>query len=170
MKHIISILVENHFGVLARISGLFSARGYNIDSLCVGTTVDPTASRMTVVVQGDDSVLEQILKQLEKLVEVIKVEDLTRDEHVERELVMVKIPVTGANRTEVTEIAGIFRAKVVDVGAEALIFEITGSEGKVSAFIDMMKPFGIGELARTGKIAVARSSKVPVNGRGNDNG
>ncbi|GMU93833.1 MAG: acetolactate synthase small subunit [Candidatus Hydrogenedentota bacterium] len=157
MKHTISVLVENHFGVLARVSGLFSARGYNIDSLCVGETEDPTASRMTVVVEGDDRVLEQIVKQLKKLVEVIDVIDLTRESFVERELVMVKIGVNNSQRTSVIEVAGIFRAKVVDLSPEAMIIEATGSEGKIKAFIDMMRPFGIKELVRTGKIAVARS-------------
>jgi acetolactate synthase-1/3 small subunit len=159
MKHTISVLVENHFGVLARVSGMFSARGYNIDSLCVGTTEDPTISRMTAVVAGDDKVLEQIIKQLNKLVEVIKVLDLTREDYVERELVMVKINATRKERTEVIEIATIFRAKVVDVASAAMTVEATGSSGKIEAFIDMMRPFGIQELVRTGRIAIARSPK-----------
>lgn len=158
MKHTISVLVENHFGVLARVSGLFSARGYNIDSLCVGETEDPSVSRMTVVVHGDDTVLEQISKQLEKLIDVIEVTDLTERNFVERELVMVRVGVTGEQRGEAIEIASIFRAKVVDVSASSLIFEITGSEGKVEAFIDMIRPFGIQALVRTGEIAIARSS------------
>lgn len=159
MKHTISVLVENHFGVLARVSGMFSARGYNIDSLCVGTTEDPTISRMTVVVAGDEKVLEQIVKQLNKLVEVIKVIDLTREDYVERELVMVKIGAKSKDRTEVIEIASIFRAKVVDVASAAMTVEATGSSGKIEAFIDMMRPFGIQELVRTGRIAIARSPK-----------
>jgi acetolactate synthase-1/3 small subunit len=158
MKHTISVLVENHFGVLARVSGLFSARGYNIDSLCVGETEDPSASRMTVVVSGDDRVLEQIVKQLKKLVDVIEVLDLTQEEFVERELVMVKIAASGARRAEVIEVSNIFRAKVVDISEEALVVEATGSEGKIRAFIDMMRPFGIQELVRTGRIAIARSN------------
>ncbi|HRK34794.1 MAG TPA: acetolactate synthase small subunit [Candidatus Hydrogenedentes bacterium] len=159
MKHTISVLVENHFGVLARVSGLFSARGFNIDSLCVGETEDPSVSRMTVVVEGDERVLEQIVKQLEKLVEVIEITDLTKESFVERELVMVKVPVNGDGRTPIIEIANIFRAKVVDISPESMIIEATGSEGKVKAFIDMMRPFGIKELVRTGRIAVARSLK-----------
>jgi acetolactate synthase I/III small subunit len=157
MTHIISVLVDNHFGVLARISGLFSARGYNIESLCVGVTEDPTISRMTVVVEGDDKVLQQIVNQLNKLVEVIEVLDLTREDHVERELVLVKIKTTAKKRTELLEIANIFRAKTVDVSAKAIIIEATGSEGKIRAFIDMIRPFGITELARTGQIALSRS-------------
>lgn len=157
MRHIISVLVDNHFGVLARISGLFSARGYNIESLCVGVTEDPTISRMTVVVEGDDSVLQQIVNQLNKLVEVIEVLDLTQEEHVERELVLIKIQSSAKKRTELLEIANIFRAKVVDVSPKATIIEATGSEGKVRAFIDMIRPFGISELARTGQIALSRS-------------
>jgi acetolactate synthase-1/3 small subunit len=164
MKHTISVLVENHFGVLARVSGMFSARGYNIDSLCVGETEDPTASRMTVVVRGDDRVLEQIVKQLKKLVEVIEVTDLTRESYVERELVMVKVAAEGSRRSEITDIATIFRAKVVDISAGAITVEVTGSAGKVKAFIDMMRPFGIRELVRTGRIAIARSIKDNDNG------
>ena len=164
MKHTISVLVENHFGVLARVSGMFSARGYNIDSLCVGETEDPSASRMTVVVRGDDRVLEQIVKQLKKLVEVIDVQDLTRESYVERELVMVKVAADGVRRSEITDIVNIFRAKVVDISAGAITVEVTGSEGKVKAFVDMMRPFGIRELVRTGRIAIARSIKDRENG------
>ena len=159
MKHTISVLVENHFGVLARVSALFSARGYNIDSLCVGETEDSTVSRMTVVVRGDDNVLEQIIKQLYKLVDVIEVADLTDKDFVERELVMVKIGATSKQRSEVIEIVSIFRAKVVDVSPKSMIVEVTGSEGKVEAFVDMMRPFGILELVRTGEIAIVRSLK-----------
>jgi acetolactate synthase-1/3 small subunit len=159
MKHTISILVENHFGVLGRVSGMFSTRGYNIDSLCVAPTEDPTVSRMTVVVPGDERVLEQIINQLHKMLDVIDVLDLTREDHVERELVLVKVGVAGTQRSEVAELANIFRAKVVDMGYEAMTLEVTGSEGKVTAFIDMMRPFGIAELVRTGKVAVPRSPK-----------
>lgn len=166
MKHTISILVENHFGVLARVSGLFSTRGYNIDSLCVGETEEPRISRMTVVVHGDDDVILQIINQLNKLVEVIDVLDLTTEPYVERELVLVKVSTEhGLNgdrlsrRREIIELASIFRAKVVDVGATSLIVEVTGSEGKVNAFVDMMRPFHIEELVRTGEIAIARSGK-----------
>ncbi|MBN2311939.1 MAG: acetolactate synthase small subunit [Candidatus Hydrogenedentes bacterium] len=159
MKHTISVLVENHFGVLARVSSMFSARGYNIDSLCVGETEDPAVSRMTVVVPGDDRVLEQIEKQLNKLIEVIEIVDLTQEDYVERELVMVKVSATNSVRTEVLEVANIFRAKVVDLAKDAIVVEVTGTEGKVQAFIDMMRPFGIRELVRTGRIAIARSPK-----------
>ena len=157
MRHIISILVENQFGVLARVSGLFSARGYNIDSLCVAETEDPAVSRMTVVVRGDDRVLAQIEKQLKKLVETIGVEDLTGVAHVERELIMIRVQAKGKKRSEVIEIANIFRAKVVDLSPDSIVIEATGSAGKIKAFIDMMHPFGIEELVRTGKIAIGRS-------------
>jgi acetolactate synthase I/III small subunit len=159
MKHTISILVENHFGVLARVSGLFSTRGYNIDSLSVSETEEPSVSRITMVVRGDDRVLEQIVNQLNKLVDVIEVTDLTRVKHIERELVMVKINVDAKRRSEVVELASIFRAKVVDMGADEMTIETIGSEGKVDAFIDMLYPFGIQELVRTGKIAIARSAR-----------
>ncbi len=159
MKRTISVLVENHFGVLARVSGLFSARGYNIDSLCVGETEDPTISRMTVVVRGDDNVMQQIMKQLNKLVDTIKVEDLTEEDFIERELVLIKVGVNGDRRREVIEIASIFRAKVVDVSPSSMVVEVTGSEGKVEACIGMLKPLGIQELVRTGEIAIARSAK-----------
>jgi acetolactate synthase-1/3 small subunit len=157
MLHTISVLVDNHFGVLARISGLFSARGYNIESLCVGVTEDPSISRMTVAAHGDERVLEQIVAQLHKLVEVIEVKDLTRDKHVERELVLLKVEADASRRTELLEISSIFRAKVIDMSADAVIVEVTGSEDKIAAFIDMARPFGIVELARTGKIALSRS-------------
>lgn len=158
-KHVICALVENHFGVLARIAGMFSARGFNIVSLCVGETQDPSISRMTVVVHGDDRQLAQIIQQLNKLVDVIKVWDLTRESFVERELVLIKVAAPSKKRAEVVELASIFRAKVVDVGASSMILECTGAEGKVAAFIDMMRPYGIEELARTGEIAIARSAK-----------
>lgn len=158
MLHTISVLVDNHFGVLSKISGLFSARGYNIESLCVGVTEDPSVSRMTVAAHGDDRVLEQIVNQLQKLVEVIEVQDLTRDKHVERELVLIKVAADSERRTELLEIANIFRAKVVDMSADAVIVEATGSEDKIAAIIDMVRPFGIVEIARTGKIALLRSN------------
>jgi len=159
MKHTISVLVENHFGVLARVSGMFSASGYNIDSLCVGETENPAISRMTVVVRGDENVLSQIIKQLNKLVDVIEVKDLTTEYFVQRELVMIKVAATGKKRSEVVEIASIFRARVVDVGAKSMVVMVTGTEGKVNAFIDMMRPFIIEELVRTGTIAMGRSAK-----------
>jgi acetolactate synthase-1/3 small subunit len=159
IKHTISVLVENQFGVLARVSGMFSARGYNINSLCVGETEDSRYSRMTVVVRGDDKVLSQITQQLYKLVDVIEVSDLTSSSFVERELVVVKVKSHGERRREIVELANIFRAKVVDVGTDSVVVEATGAEGKIVAFIDSMRPFGIEELIRTGEIAITRSSK-----------
>lgn len=155
-KHTISVLVENHFGVLARVSAMFSSRGYNIDSLCVGETNNPEISRMTVVVRGDNKVLAQIIQQLNKLVDVIEVRDLTQGDFVERELVMVKVKADRKQRAEVVEIANIFRAKVVDIGPASMIMEITGAEGKITAFVKMLSGFGIEELVRTGEIAISR--------------
>ena len=161
MKHTISVLVENHFGVLSKVSSLFSARGYNIDSLCVGTTDDPSVSRMTVVVAGDDKVLSQIVKQLNKLVEVIEVTDLTTVSHVQREMVLLKAAARGSRRSEILEIVNVFRAKVCDIGHDSVTVEVTGSNEKVEAFIESVRPFGIRELVRTGSIAIERSPKAP---------
>ncbi len=166
MIHTISVLVDNHFGVLARISGLFSARGYNIESLCVGVTEDSTISRMTVVVQGDDNVLQQIVNQLNKMVEVIQVLDLTQESFVERELVLIRAQADAKRRTELLEIANIFRAKVIDMSMDSVIVEVTGSEDKIGAFIDMIRPFGIHELARSGRLAMARSKNGTEAGTG----
>jgi len=157
-KHTISVLVHNQFGVLARVSGMFSARGYNIISLCVGETEDPRFSRMTVTVRGDDNVLAQIIQQLNKLVDVIEVDDLTSSPFVERELVMVKVKASSKKRNEVLEIAQIFRARVVDLDPHTMTVEVTGAGGKVAAFIEMMRPFGIRELVRTGVVAIRRSA------------
>lgn len=159
MRHTISVLVENRFGVLARVSGLFSGRGFNIDSLCVGETDDPSVSRMTIVVKGDERVLEQITKQLRKLIDVIKVSDLTKEVHVERELVLIKVSATNKKRAEIMEIVDIFRAKIIDVDHQIVTVEITGDEDKISALLELMKPFGIKELVRTGKIAISRGSR-----------
>ena len=156
MKHTISVLVENKFGVLARISGLFSGRGFNIDSLAVGETQDPTVSRMTIVVEGDDLLLEQVVKQLNKLIDVIKVIDMKGRERVERELVLMKVSASAKTRSEIMQIVDIFRAKIVDVDHNALTIEITGDESKMSGFFDLMKSFGILEVARTGKVALLR--------------
>lgn len=156
MKHTISVTVENRFGVLARVSGLFSSRGYNIDSLAVGETQDPNISRMTIVVKGDDKILEQVIKQLNKLIDVIEVTDMRRGSYVGRELALLKVRCTTANRSEVLEIVDVFRAKPIDIGHESMIIQITGSEGKVEAFIKLMEPFGILELARTGRVAMIR--------------
>lgn len=157
MKHTISVLVENKFGVLARVSGLFSSRGFNIDSLTVGVTDDPEIARMTIVVKGDDRILEQVTKQLHKLIDVIKVSDLTNEERVERELVLVRVGGEG-RRAEIIEIANIFRAKIVDVTPKSVIVEMTGDDEKIEALLELLKPFGIKELVRTGKVAILRGS------------
>ena len=158
-KHTISILVENKFGVLSRVAGLFSARGYNIESLSVGETLDPAVSRMTIVVRGDEFVIEQVTKQLHKLIDVIKVSDLTDDNHVERELVLMRINAEPQHRAEILRTADIFRAKVVDVTQATFVLEVTGDEGKIEALIELLKPMGIQELVRTGKVAIARGPK-----------
>jgi len=157
MRHTISVLVENKFGVLTRVAGLFSGRGYNIDTLNVAPTQDPTASRMTIVTRGDDATLEQIIKQLNKLPEALEVTDFRQDEFVDRELVLVKVGVDSKTRADVMQITDIFRAKIVDVQPKTLTVEITGTEDKVSKFLDLMKPYGIRALTRTGKVALSRS-------------
>jgi acetolactate synthase-1/3 small subunit len=156
MRHTISVLVENKFGVLTRIAGLFSGRGYNIDTLNVAPTVDPTASRMTIVTRGDDATLEQIVKQLSKLTDVIKVQDFREDEYVDRELVLIKVGVDSKTRAEVMQITDIFRGKIADVQPKSVTVEITGDEGKVEKYLSLMKSFGVMELTRTGKVALAR--------------
>jgi len=157
MRHTISVLVENKFGVLAKISTLFAARGFNIDSLAVGETDDPALSRMTIVVQGDDSVLEQVTKQLNKLVDVIKVNDFNDVKYVERGLALIKINVNKANRAEIMQMVSIFRARIIDVSQDSVIVEITGAEEKIEAFIEMSKPYGIKEVCRTGVVALSRN-------------
>jgi acetolactate synthase-1/3 small subunit len=156
MRHTISVLVENKFGVLTRVAGLFSGRGYNIDTLNVAPTVDPTASRMTIVTRGDDATLEQIVKQLNKLADVMAVQDFREDEYVDRELVLVKVCVDSKTRAEVMQITDIFRAKIVDVQPKSLTIELTGNESKIGKFLDLMKTFGINDLTRTGKVAMPR--------------
>jgi acetolactate synthase-1/3 small subunit len=156
MRHTLSVTVENKFGVLARIAGLFSGRGFNIDTLNVAPTQDPTTSRMTIVVRGDDAALEQIIKQLNKLVDVIKVQDFREDEYVDRELVLIKVAADAKTRPEVMQICDIFRAKIVDVAHQALTVEVTGAESKVAAFLELMRPFGVRDLTRTGKVAMPR--------------
>jgi len=156
MQHIFSVLVENRSGVLARIAGHFSSRGFNIDSLCVGETNDPTISRMTIVVSGDDKVLEQVRKQLNKLIEVIKVQDFSDEPYIDRELVLIKVNCTAKTRPEVIEIANIFRAKVVSIAPKSVTIELTGGQSKLEAFVDMLKVYGIIELVRTGRIAISR--------------
>src|SRR5438128_12684480 len=156
MRHTISVLVENKFGVLTRVAGLFSGRGYNIDTLNVGPTQDPSTSRMTIVTRGDDATLEQIVKQLNKLVDVLKVQDFREGEYVDRELVLVKVAVDSKTRAEVMQITDIFRAKIVDVQPKSLTIEVTGDDSKVEKFIEMMRTFGILDLTRTGKVAMPR--------------
>jgi len=156
MRHTISITVENRAGVLSRVVGLFSGRGFNIDSLSVGETIDPEISRITIVTTGDDRIIEQVAKQLNKLIDVIKVTDLTDLNFVDREMILVKISATDKTKAEVLRINDIFRGKIVDVSQASYTFEITGDEGKVEAFIKMVKPFGVKEIARTGKVAVSR--------------
>lgn len=158
-RHTISLLVENRFGVLARIAGLFSARGYNIDSLSVGTTDDPQASRMTIVVKGNNQVLEQVQKQLNKLIDVIKVTDYCDTSHIERELLLAKVNVDKNSRSELIQICDVFRAKIVDVSVDSLIIEMTGDHEKVEALIRMVRSFGIKEICRTGVVAMARGKK-----------
>jgi acetolactate synthase-1/3 small subunit len=159
-KHTIAVLVENKFGVLSRVAGLFSARGYNIESLSVGETLDPTVSRMTLVVRGDEFVMEQAMKQLHKLIDVIKVIDLTVESHVERELVLIRVNAEPQHRAEILRTGDIFRAKVVDVTPTTLTLEATGDESKLDAIIELLRPMGIQELVRTGKVAIARGSKT----------
>ena len=156
MRHTLSVLVENKFGVLARIAGLFSGRGFNIDTLNVAPTQDPTTSRMTIVTRGDDATVDQIVKQLNKLADVMKVQDFRVDEFVDRELLLVKIAVDSKTRAEVMQITDIFRAKIVDVQPKNLTIELTGDESKIEKFLELMKPFGILDLTRTGKVALAR--------------
>lgn len=156
MQHIISALVENKFGILAKISGLFSARGFNIDSLAVGETHDPTISRMTIVVTGEDRIIEQVMKQLSKLIDVIKVTDLSEESHVERELMMMKASHTKSNRSEIIQLVEIFKAKIIDYGPKTMTILIVGTSEKLEAFMDTIRPFGIKETARTGRIALTR--------------
>ncbi len=156
-KHIISALVANRSGVLAHAAGLFSARGFNIDSLAVGETENPDLSRMTIVVEGDEAVLEQVRKQLGKLIDVLKVQDFTGTPYVARDLALVRITTPVEKRTEVLELAAIFRARVVDVGKSDVMVELSGTEEKVEAFLDLVRPYGIKEMARTGRIALPRS-------------
>jgi acetolactate synthase-1/3 small subunit len=159
-KHTIAVLVENKFGVLSRVAGLFSARGYNIESLSVGETLDTSVSRMTLVVRGDEFVIEQVMKQLHKLIDVIKVSDLTDDSHVERELVLIRVNAEPQHRAEVLRTADIFRAKVIDVTQVSFTLEATGEEGKLEALIELLRPMGIQEIVRTGKVAIARGPKT----------
>lgn len=159
MKHTLAVLVENRAGVLSRVSSLFSRRGYNIDSLAVGVTEDPTVSRITIVVHGDDSVLEQVKKQLNKLIDVIKVSDLASEDTVGRELALFKVAADENSRAEIMQITDIFRARIVDVGPKSVIVEVTGDEDKILAIENLLQKFGIKEMVRTGKNAISRGSK-----------
>jgi acetolactate synthase-1/3 small subunit len=156
MRHTLSVLVENKFGVLTRIAGMFSGRGFNIDTLNVGPTLDPTRSRMTIVVRGDDAVLEQVTKQLNKLIDVIEIEDFREDAYVDRELLLLRVNADATNRAELMQISDIFRAKIIDVQHKNVAIEITGNESKIQKFLLLMEPFGITELTRTGKVALSR--------------
>ena len=157
MRHTISVLMENTFGVLTRVAGMFSGRGYNIDSLNVAPTHDPNVSRMTIVTRGDDATVEQIVRQLNKLVNVLEVTDFRDYEYVDRELVLVKVKASAKNRSEVMQITDIFRAKIVDVQSKTMTIEVTGNETKVNKFIGLMDNFGIIDLTRTGKVALERT-------------
>jgi acetolactate synthase-1/3 small subunit len=158
-KHILSILVENHQGVLAKIASLIAAKGYNIDSLSVAETLDPSVSRMTLSVRGDEWVMEQVVKQLHRLIDVIKIVDLTDEAHVGREMVFIRVNAEPANRAEILRIGEIFRGRVVDVTPTTYTLEITGEESKVQAVLELLQPFGIQEIVRSGKLAIARGSK-----------
>jgi acetolactate synthase I/III small subunit len=159
MRHVLSAVVQNVPGVLAHISGMLASRGYNIDSLAVGETEDPNLSRMTFVVVGDDRVLDQVRKQLEKIVTVVQVDDVSSRDHVERDLMLLKVAAPpGSKRSEIRELVDIFRARIVDVGAEEVMIEISGRESKIIAFIERMRPYGILELVRTGRIAMVRGA------------
>jgi len=159
MKHTITAIVGNKVGVLARIVGLFSSRGFNIDSLNVGETDNPNLSRLTIVVNGDDAVLEQVRKQLGKVIDVLKVSDLTNQPYVERDLMQVKVNAPPGKRNEILEVVDIFRGKIVDVGQKEMIVELSGTEDKVAAMLKLLQPYGIKETARTGQIAMLRGTK-----------
>jgi acetolactate synthase-1/3 small subunit len=160
MRHVITLLVENEFGALARIAGLFSGRGFNIECLSVAETLDPTVSTMTIVTHGDDQIIEQVLKQLNKLVSVIKVMDLIEKDFVEREMALIKVSANAGTREEILRIVDIFRGKVIDVGSKTYTIEVTGDERKISAILALFKPLGIKELVRTGRVAMVRGSKA----------
>ncbi len=159
MKHTISALVENKSGVLAHISALFSARGFNIDSLAVGETDDPAISKMTIVLDADERILEQVVKQLHKLIDVVKVQDLTGKSFIDRELVLVKVKTTPTTRAEIIQLVDIFRARIVDASSKALTIEITGDTDKLKGMLGLLREFGIKDIVRTGKIALARGNK-----------
>lgn len=160
MKHTIAAIVENKPGVLVRIAALFSRRGFNIDSLTVGTTENPDYARMTITVEGDEIILEQVTKQLNKLINVIRVSELLPSESVERELAIIKVAARKEDRSEIMQIVSVFRAKIIDVSPRSMIVEVTGSEDKVEAMVRLLRQFGIKEMARTGKVSMTRGAKV----------
>ena len=160
MRHVLSAVVQNVPGVLAHISGMLASRGYNIDSLAVGETENPNLSRMTFVIMGDDRILEQVRRQLEKIVTVVKVDDISSQDFVERDLMLLKVRTEDGHRSNIRELAEIFRGRIVDVAPEEVIDEISGQEHKLEAFIDLMRPFGIVELVRTGRIAMVRGTRA----------
>lgn len=160
MRHVISVLVENHFGVLARIASMFSSRGFNIDSLAVGETTDPTISRITVVSHGDDTVTEQIVKQLHKLIDVIRVQDITKEAHVERELLLAKVSCNKQSRAEIMQLVSIFRARIVDVSAASLVVELAATQDRIQALLSLLEPFGVLEVAKTGAIGLSRGTQA----------
>lgn len=160
MRHTISVLVENEFGVLSRVAGLFSGRGFNIESLCVAESLDPTVSTMTIVTSGNDAIIEQVLKQLNKLINVIKVVDFKDLDYVSREMVLVKLNAEERTREEILRMVEIFRGKIIDVSPKSYTLLITGDEEKVKAFVNLVKPLGIKEIVRTGPIAMARGDRV----------
>ncbi len=164
MRHTISILVDNESGVLSRISGLFSARGFNIESLCVAETLEPETSRITLVTSGDDNIIGQIIKRFNNMVNVIKVNDMTEETRVEREMVLIRVEANKETRAEIFRIVDIFRAKVVDVGQKNYMLELTGDQEKITAFIDLIRPNGIKEIARTGTVALTREIQKKVEG------
>ena len=159
MKHVISALVENKSGVLAHISGLFSARGFNIDSLAVGETEEPRFSRMIIVDEGDETILEQVRKQLSSVIDVVKVEDFSNQSYVERDLMLMKVKCPPEQRSEVLDLVRTFRGDAVDVGRNKMTVQLVGPEQKIEAFIQLMRPYGIDEVARTGRVALARSAR-----------
>jgi len=157
-RHILSVLVENRFGVLARVAGLFSARGFNIDSLAVGETEDPTISRMTIVLRGDDKILEQVKKQLNKLIDVIRVHDLTRKECIDREIILIRVSVEEKKRPEMLKIIDSVGAKVIDMGPQTITIQEVGDQAKIHALLELVKPYGIKEIVRSGSIAVSKET------------
>jgi len=159
-KHTLSLLVENHQGVLAKISALIAAKGYNIDSLSVAETLDPTVSRMTMSVRGDEWVMEQMVKQFHRIIDVIKVMDLTDEPHVNREMVFIRVNAEPVNRAEILRITEIFRGRIVDVTPMTYTLEVTGEEGKIQAMLELLQPFGVQEIVRSGPLAIARGSKI----------